>query len=475
MEQIAFNKTKIVATVGPACNTKEKLRDLIIAGTDVFRLNFSHGDHEIHGTVIKYIRDLNQELGTNVAILQDLQGPKIRTREVQEGLVLKAGDQLVITTEKILGTKDRISTTYSALPKDVQAGEVILIDDGKISLMIKEVNGDEVLTQVMHGGPLKSRKGMNLPKSHLSAPSLTKKDKRDLEFGIENEVDWVALSFVRAARDINSLRRIIAKRGGSAKIIAKIERPEALDHLDDIIDATDGVMVARGDLGVEIDMEAVPMVQKTIVDKCNKKAKPVIIATQMMESMIENPRPTRAETNDVANAVMDGADALMLSAETAAGSYPIEAIRSMVKTITFVEKDDSIYNNFYQLGREEDLFIHNTLVYTACKLADFSQANGILGITQSGYLALRLSSHRPKSTLYIFTGNRKILNTMNLIWGVRAFFYNEEKGTDETFEDLEAILRKKGFLKSGDVLVNTASMPLAKKQRTNTIRIDRVS
>ena len=475
MEEIIFNKTKIVATVGPACNTKEKLRDLILAGTDVFRLNFSHGSHEIHGTVFKYIRELNEELGTNIAVLQDLQGPKIRTREVEDGLILKAGEKLVITTDKVLGNKERISTTYDALPKDVKKGEVILIDDGKISLTIEDVVENEVHTVVSHGGPLKSRKGMNLPKSHLSAPSLTKKDKADLEFGLELGVEWVALSFVRAAKDIESLRRIITKRGGTAKIIAKIERPEALDHIDDIINSTDGVMVARGDLGVEIDMEAVPMVQKTIVEKCNKKAKPVIIATQMMESMIENPRPTRAETNDVANAVMDGADALMLSAETAAGSFPVEAIRSMVKTINFVEKEDLVYNNYYDIEKQDPLFINNTLVFTACRLAEFSDAMGILGITQSGYLALRLSSHRPKADLFIFTGNREILNMMNLIWGVRAFFYDEQKSTDETFEDLEHILREKGYVKSGDVLVNTASMPLSKKQRTNAIRIDKLA
>src|SRR6478609_1723902 len=316
MERISYNKTKIVATVGPASNSKEMLISLVKEGVDVFRLNFSHGSHDDHFKVINFVREINKELGTSVALLQDLQGPKIRVNEMRPGIEIKSGEELTITTKQLLGNDKIVSTSYERLPQDVKEGDVILIDDGKIELKVKEVRGIEVVTTVVYGGPLKSRKGINLPFTKVSAPSLTEKDLIDLEFGIKHKVDCIALSFVRKAYDIESMRAILDKNNSNSRIVAKIEKPEALENIDAIIAATDAVMVARGDLGVEIWMEEVPMVQKMLVEKCNKLAKPVIVATQMMESMIENPRPTRAETNDVANAVMDGADAVMLSAET---------------------------------------------------------------------------------------------------------------------------------------------------------------
>ena len=349
LEKVSFNKTKIVATVGPASNSKEMLRALIKEGVDVFRLNFSHGTHEDHLKVIANVRELNEELGTKICLLQDLQGPKIRVNEMQPDVVIERGQELIITTRELLGNREIVSTSYKTLHKDVKIGDMILIDDGKLELKVTEIRDIDVVTEVVYGGPLKSRKGINLPFTRVSAPSLTEKDLKDLEFGLVNDVDWIALSFVRRADDIASMRKIIDEHNSTARIVAKIEKPEALSNIDDIIEATDGVMVARGDLGVEIWMEEVPMVQKMLVEKCNKAGKPVIVATQMMESMIENPRPTRAETNDVANAVMDGADALMLSAETASGKYPLEVIRSMVRTVASVEKNPSIYFRFREV------------------------------------------------------------------------------------------------------------------------------
>ena len=346
MEKVTLNKTKIVATVGPASASKEMLRALIKEGVDVFRLNFSHGVHETHQKVIDAVRELNKELGTNVALLQDLQGPKIRVNEMEDGIELVPGQELIITTRELKGNNEIVSTSYKELPNDVNVGDMILIDDGKIELKVLEVRGIDVICQVKYGGPLKSRKGINLPFTKVTAPSLTEKDQIDLMFGLKNRIDWIALSFVRKASDIEALRKIINQHNPASRIVAKIEKPEALDNLDSIIEATDGVMVARGDLGVEIWMEEVPMVQKKIIEKCNCLSKPVIVATQMMESMIENPRPTRAETNDVANAVMDGADALMLSAETASGKFPLEVIRSMVRTISSVEKQAKIFYRY---------------------------------------------------------------------------------------------------------------------------------
>lgn len=470
--EIYFNKTKIIATVGPASNDKEMLKELIKSGVDIFRLNFSHGTHEDHQKVLQYVRELNDELNSNVCILQDLQGPKIRVGAVDKGAKLKKGETFTLTTEEMVGTSEKASTVYQNLPQDVDSGDMILIDDGKIELKVLEINGTEVKTEVVYGGKLKSRKGINLPFTKVSAPCLTEKDLTDLQFGLENNVEWIALSFVRNADDIRELKGLIEKAGKNSKIIAKIEKPEAITDIDAIIEETDAIMVARGDLGVEIYMEEVPMAQKMIVEKCNHAAKPVIIATQMMESMIENPRPTRAETNDVANAVMDGADALMLSAETAAGLYPVEVIKSMVKTITSVERQADVYFKHNLPEKGDPLFYNNTLVLAACRLAKASQAKAIIGMTQSGYTAFKLASHRPKGNIFIFTSNRPLLKTINLIWGVRGFYYNKEVSTDDTFADIEQILKEKGHIKKDDVFITTASMPIHAKGRTNTVKLN---
>lgn len=472
LDKISFNKTKIVATVGPASNSKEMLRALIREGVDIFRLNFSHGTHEDHLKVVKFVRELNAELGTTVGLLQDLQGPKIRVNEMAPDVVLERGQKLLITTRELVGNSEVCSTSYKNLPKDVKTGDMILVDDGKIELKVLEVKDGDVNTEVVYGGLLKSRKGINLPFTKVSAPSLTEKDIRDLEFGLENDVDWIALSFVRKAEDIVQMRSIMDGRKSNARIVAKIEKPEALSNIDEIIAATDAVMVARGDLGVEIWMEEVPMVQKMLVEKCNQAGKPVIVATQMMESMIENPRPTRAETNDVANAVMDGADAVMLSAETASGKYPLEVIRSMVRTVASVEKNPSMYFRFREVNKKSPTYIHDNFVLAACKLAKDVGAKAIVGMTQSGYTAFKSSSYRPNANIFVFTSNKSLINKMNLVWGSRAYLYQKTTSTDETIDDVEAVLKSNGHVKSGDIIIVLASMPIQERSRTNTIKIN---
>lgn len=470
---ILFNKTKIVATVGPASNSQDVMEGLIKAGVDVFRLNFSHGSHEMHLQVINNIRALNQKLDTHISMLQDLQGPKIRTDEVENnGVELIPGNQLVISTERMLGNSAKVSTTYKSLATDVKPGDMILIDDGKIELKVLGSNGTEVITEIVYGGTLKSRKGINLPNTNVSAPSLTEKDYEDLLFGLEHNVDWIALSFVRTADDVREVKRIIEEKGRKTKVVAKIEKPQAVANIDEIIEVSDALMVARGDLGVEIAMEDVPLVQKMIVKKCNQAGKPVIIATQMMESMITSPRPTRAETNDIANAVIDGADALMLSAETAAGMYPILAVQSMAKSIRSVEEHVDIYDKFREmLDPKSGTFHNDSVISSACRLAKDTGANAICAITSTGYSAFRISRHRPSAPIFLFTRHRELLTTLSLVWGVRTFYYESKGSTDDIIEDVKKILVEKGHLKKGDVFVNTASVPIEKKGRANMIKL----
>jgi len=471
MSEILFNRTKIVATVGPACSSKEMLTQLIESGVDVFRLNFSHGTHEDHQKVIDFVNEINNELGTHVCLLQDLQGPKIRVGEMEPDTFLKSGDEVKILSGNGVGNGKVLYTNFHELTEKAKPGHRLLLNDGQIELNVLKNDGGEILAKVINGGELKSKKGINIPDTRVSIPSLTSKDLKDLEFGIQNDVDWIALSFVRSPQDIIDLREIINRSDRWIKIIAKIEKPEAIAHIDEIIDVTDAIMVARGDLGVEIPMEEVPLTQKMIVDKCNKASKPVIIATQMMESMIENPRPTRAETNDVANSVMDGADALMLSAETATGKYPIKVIQSMVKTICSVESQEKLFYRFYPTDPESEVFIHDSLVFTAVTLAKETNAKAMVGMTQSGYTAYRLASYRPKTSIFIFTANKPLLRTMNLIWGVRGYYYDRSESTDSTIADIEEILLSENHIKTGDVLINTASMPIQARERTNMLKI----
>jgi pyruvate kinase len=472
MSSSPFKKTKILATIGPASNNYEMIKSLAAAGANVFRLNFSHGSHSVHKEVIEIIREVNKELNTNLGILQDLQGPKIRVGEVENnGVEIRAGEKITITNDPVIGTASLVSTVYQNLPNDVVPGDRILIDDGNLEVVVNSTDGKNVNATVIHGGILKSRKGINLPNTKVSAPSLTEKDIEDLAFGLEQDVDWIALSFVRSADDIIDLRTRIKAAGKECKIVAKIEKPEALENIDSIIEATDAIMVARGDLGVEVPMEIVPLWQKKMVEKCKLACKPVIIATQMMESMIQNPRPTRAETNDVANAVLDGADAVMLSAETASGKYPVNAVKAMTSIIMYLENNAEIYHNLYKIPEDDETFLSDNVILMAARLSRNVKAKAIVGITYSGFTGLRLASHRPMANIFVFTRNEKLLTQMSLVWGVRAYFYSSQVSTDATFEDIEKTLKNDSHVKSGDIIINTASMPLKESGRTNMLKI----
>ncbi|CAL1517102.1 pyruvate kinase [Chitinophaga sp. MM2321] len=470
------HKTKIVATVGPACDTYEQLLTLVKAGVNVFRLNFSHGSHEDKLRIIEYIRQINKTEPYNVAILADLQGPKLRVGEIENNaLPLKKGDILTFVNEKLVGTKEKIYVSYPDLYKDLKPGQKILLDDGKIETVVKEITANgEIKAEVSLPGVLSSKKGFNLPDTKVSLPALTEKDIIDLEFIINNEADWVALSFVRSVKDLIDLRKRLEARNSKIKIISKIEKPEAIQNLKEIIWESDGVMIARGDLGVELPVEQIPMIQKDIIRKCIHRAKPVIVATQMMESMMDRTRPNRSEITDVANAVLEGADAVMLSGETATGQFPELVIQTMNKIIQEVEKEAIIYNRNLIPHRHSPTFLSDALCYNACKIAEDLDADALIGMTQSGYTGFMLSSYRPRSPLYIFTKETTLVNQLSLSWGVRAFYYEEEESLDDIVFDQIRILKERGFLKSGDVAVNTGSTPIKQHLPTNMLKITKV-
>ncbi len=471
-----IHKTKIIATVGPSCNSYQGLFDLVNAGVNVFRLNFSHGTHEQHADVIQKIHKINEQLPFNIAIIADLQGPKLRIGEIENNaLELSENDTITFTSEICIGNKNKIYLSYPDFYKDVKIGEKILIDDGKIEVKISEIHpNNDVSAIVTTGGILSSKKGINLPQTKISLPALTDKDLDDLDFILEQNIDWIALSFVRKPEDILQLKSIIKSKGSKAKIIAKIEKPEALVSLREIILASDAIMVARGDLGVELPVEQIPMIQKNIIRKCIHRAKPVIIATQMMESMIERVKPNRSEITDVANAVLEGADAVMLSGETAVGEHPSLVVETMVNIIREVEKEEIIYNKNLIPQVHSPSFLSDALCYNACKIADDVHANAIIGMTQSGYTGFMLSSFRPKSPLYIFTKNPSLVNQLSLSWGVHAFFYDKENSFDEIIFEQIGIIKEKGLIKEGDVVINTGSTPIQEHLPTNTIKISKV-
>lgn len=471
-----MKKTKIVATIGPACSDKNVLREMMLSGLNVCRLNFSHGSHQVHADSIQTIRELNQELGLNVAILADLQGPKIRTLEMENGGVeLEVGEKINITTEKVIGNKDRFAINYFDLPKDVKSGEHILLDDGKIMLEVIATNGiDTINCVVAQGGILSSKKGVNFPNTAIALPSLTEKDREDLNFALANDVDWIGLSFVRSARDIIELKHLIALQKHHAKVIAKIEKPEAIENIDDIIRETDGIMVARGDLGVEIPYQNVPLLQKMIITKSVRYAKPVIVATQMMESMINSMTPSRAEVNDVANAVLDGTDAVMLSGETSVGKYPVEVIKTMSKIIEQMETHDGIYNKEEIPERNQERFISDSICFNACRLSQRVEAKAIISMSFSGYTAYKIASQRPNTNIFVFTSNQKILAQLNLIWGVKAFYYDKHISTDHTIADIKYIMKSKGLLQNGDLVINIASIPLEDMGSSNMLKLSYV-
>jgi pyruvate kinase len=472
-----FNRTKIVATMGPATADIEVLEEMYREGLDICRINFSHGDYDAVLKTVENIRTLNEKLKRHVGILADLQGPKLRIGVVQNNSAeLVTGQIIDITTKEMEGNSTMIYITYPQFPQDVKVGETVLIDDGKILLEVIDTNGkDNVRCLIKVGGHLSSKKGVNLPNTKISLPCLTVKDIRDLDFALAHDFDWIGLSFVRSVTDIVELKDIIRSKGKRARVIAKIEKPEAIREIDNIIDITDGIMVARGDLGVELPMEKVPLLQKMIVQKCIEIGKPVIIATQMMESMITSYTPTRAEVNDVANAVMDGADAVMLSAETSVGKYPVKVIEMMRKIITQVEELDTIYHKEHTPQIRTITYITDSICYNACSLAHHAQAKALISMTNSGYTAFKLSSHRPKAPILIFTDNRSLLTTLSLVWGVRGYYYDKYESTDQTINDLKDIIKREGIVKNDDLVINIASMPMKEKGRTNMMKLSYIS
>lgn len=462
--------------MGPASLKKETLKEMMLAGLNVCRLNFSHGSHQDHAGAVALIRELNEELGLNVAILADLQGPKIRTHEMENnGVLIEVGQQIDVVVEKVLGNNERFSINYNLLPRDVNPGERILLDDGKLVLKVIETDKkSKIRCEVVQGGLLCSKKGVNFPNTKISMPSLTEKDIEDLNFALKLGVDWIGLSFVRTAKCITDLKERIAKKRSIALVVAKIEKPEALENIDEIIEASDALMVARGDLGVEVPYQNVPLIQKMIISKSISKAKPVIVATQMMESMLNSLTPSRAEVNDVANAVLDGADAVMLSGETSVGQYPVQVVQTMANIIHEMEGHPSLYHKEELPPKGSPRFISDSICFNACRLAQRVEAKGIITMTYSGYTAYKIASQRPESHIYVFTSNRKILTQLNLVWGVRAFFYNKRISTDHTIADIKHLMKEEGYLQSGDVVINVASIPLEDLGGTNMLKLSYV-
>jgi len=479
---IKIKKTKIVATLGPATESKKVKAKMVKNGVNVFRVNFSHADYETVAEQIKQVREIEEELDTPIAILADLQGPKLRIGKVEEGTFLSEGDLLTLTTKNKITTNNlnkEAYITYKQLPCDVKPGEIILVDDGKIQLQVENTNKkDTVVTKVVEGGPLSSKKGVNLPNTAISLPALTKKDKKDLLFAIEQKVDWIALSFVRSADDVKLIKSIINKYSDYLiPVISKIEKPEAVENIEDILKITDGLMVARGDLGIEVPLEQVPLIQKRLVYLAKKHQKPIIIATQMMESMISGSIPTRAEVNDVANSVMDGADAVMLSGETSVGKNPVKVIKQITKIILQVENSNLIkLVDWLPIPKKRDeRFISEVICYNASEIARDVSASVITTFTSSGFSAYKISARRPMAYILVFTAHKRLMRSLVLVWGVMPFFYDKLISTDDTIKDIEAIAKKNNFVQSKDMMVSIFSMPISKKGMVNTLRITQVN
>lgn len=468
-----ITRTKIIATVGPSSSSYAMLKKLVQAGVNTFRLNFSHGSHDTHKQVIDSIKKIREELNTHIGILADLQGPKIRIGEVRSApAMLIDGSTVTLSTVKSNSDEKLIFVNYKKFASDVTVGDAVLIDDGQLELKVISTNNrNTVKCKVIHGGELNSRKGVNLPHSETSLPSLTKKDLEDLNFILKQEVNWIALSFVRTANDILSLKRRIEKSGKNIKVIAKIEKPQAVKNIDEIIRVSDAVMIARGDLGVEMPQQDIPITQKSVIAKCIVEAKPVIIATQIMQSMVENPRPTRAEINDVANGIFDGADALMLSAETATGKFPALVIETIKDIAENIEKQESIYNKKLVPDMHSKTFLADAICFNSCKIAADVNASAIISMTRSGYTGFMISSYRPKARVLVFMEDKNLLNTLSMVWGVEPFGYNKFVSTEETIEDVKKIAKKFQRVKQHDIVINTSSMPVHWKGTTNMLKI----
>jgi pyruvate kinase len=472
-----IKKTKIVATLGPASSSRETIKAMMESGVNVFRINFSHADHKDVLERIQIIRELNVSLGFHVAILADLQGPKLRVGKMKEGTIVKEGQEVSFTTEQVsVGTAEAIYMNYKQFPKDVSAGERVLLDDGK--LIFEVISTDKktsVHARVVQGGPLKSNKGVNLPNTNISLPALTEKDIADAIFAIKQGVDWIALSFVRHKQDVKDLRKLIKEHGEyDIPIISKIEKPEALTNIKEIVKASNGLMVARGDLGVEVPAEEVPIVQKELVQQAKLARIPVIVATQMMESMIDGLTPTRAEVNDVANSVMDGADAVMLSGETSVGKYPVEVIETMRRIVVSVENSSLIQVPQKAPKNKNARFVTKSVCYHAATMADEIDAKAICTLTNSGYTAYQISAWRPSASILVFTSNPRILAQLNLLWGVKGRLYEGSGSTDDTVSEVNAIAKERGYVSEGDLIINLVSMPVFERGKVNTLRVSSV-
>ncbi len=474
---IERKKTKIVATLGPSTDTPQIIEKMILEGVDVFRINFSHADHSEVKNRIKMIREISEKTQSNTSILADLQGPKLRIGKVKEGVRVEPGDLVTFQNgENFLGNKKKVHMNYKNFSRDVKPGERVLLDDGKLIFEIVSTDKkSKVEAKVIQGGSLKSKKGVNLPNTALSLPALTSKDIIDAEFAIKQNVDWIALSFVRNSNDILDLKKLIEQHADfKIPIIAKIEKPEGIENIDKIISYCDGLMVARGDLGVEIPPAEVPLIQKELVIRAKKARIPVIIATQMMESMIDSLTATRAEVNDVANSVMDGADAVMLSGETSVGKYPVEVIQTISSIIHSVEHSELISVPQKPPNIRTLRFITKSICYHAVQIANDVKAKAICTLTNSGYTAFQVSAWRPNSHILVFTSNKRILTQLNLVWGVKAFFYDSFESTDKTVEQINEIATNRGYVNKGDLLVNLTAMPIIEKGMVNTLRVSSV-
>ncbi|MFQ3340908.1 MAG: pyruvate kinase [Flavobacteriaceae bacterium] len=469
-----LKKTKIVATLGPATSSEDIIEKMILEGVNVFRINFSHADYEDVSDRIKMIRKVDKKLNTNTSILADLQGPKLRVGKMKEGAFVNPGDEVVfLTDEPFLGNAEKAYMNYQSFPKDVSKGERILLDDGKLIFEVISTNkSNKVEAKVIQGGPFKSNKGVNLPNTKISLPALTEKDIKDAAFIFTQDVDWIALSFVRFSQDLIDLKELMAKHTDEKiPIIAKIEKPEAIENIDEIIAHSDGLMVARGDLGVEVPAQEVPLIQKQLVHLAKKAQVPIIIATQMMETMIDSLTPTRAEVNDVANSVMDGADAVMLSGETSVGKYPVEVIKTIAGILKTVEGSPLIKVPQNAPTIRTKRFITKSICFHAAHLANDIEAKAICTLTNSGYTAYQISAWRPKSHVLVFTSNKRILNQLNLLWGVKAFYYNNLNSTDKTIEEINQIAFEMGYVEKEEMIVNLTAMPIKTKGMVNTLRI----
>lgn len=470
-------KTKIVATLGPATDSPEVINNLVVAGVNVFRINFSHADYDDVRRRVQYIREANEKNGFHAAILADLQGPKLRVGVMEEGTVVNVGDEVTFQTgEPFVGNASKAYMNYTQFPKDVKAGERVLVDDGKVHFEVVSTNGeDKVVAKVTQGGPFKSKKGVNLPNTDISLPALTEKDINDAIFACEMGADWIALSFVRFAKDVQDLRELISKHSDfPIPIISKIEKPEGVANIDEILEVSGALMVARGDLGVEIPAEEVPLVQKELVRKAKLARKPVIIATQMMETMIDSLTPTRAEVNDVANSVMDGADAVMLSGETSVGDYPVEVIQTMRRIIRSVENSPLINVPQTSPSDSSDRFITNSICYHAANAANDIKADAISTITNTGYTAYQISAWRPQSHILVYCNDKRILAQLNLLWGVKAFYYDQADNVDQMFDEVNAKAKERGYVESGDRIINLISTPVDEKGNVNTMKISQL-